>query len=327
MHSSHPAPVSATPPMSRPPLHALQGFIAAARLGNLSRAAESMHLTVSALSHQMRGLEARLGQQLLLRNSRGVSLTADGQRLLDRTAAHLDAIALALQPFATRHDDRLTISVTPSMASAWLVPRLGNFLAAHPQIELNLQSSATVVDFAKELQVDAALRIGQGQWPGVVAEHLFDEWIVPMASPALIARMDKPVPMALSDWPLLGDPDGHWDRWFAQHGGQPPTRYVASFDDSEALNRAALDGVGVALGRVTRARLLLDSGQLVMLSTQRMKTDYAHYLVYPPHSATHRGLLAFRAWLQQQAAEHARHLEQTAAAPKPARGRKARKRG
>lgn len=296
--------------MSRPPLHALQGFIAAARLGNLSRAAESLNLTVSALSHQMRSLEERLGQQLLVRNSRGVGLTADGERLLERVAPHLDAINQALRPYAARHDDVLTVSATPSMASAWLVPRLSRFLAAHPQIEINLQSSAAVVDFARDSGVDAALRIGYGRWPGVTAEHLFDEWLVPMASPALLARMGQ---TPLRDWPLLGDPDGQWNRWFAQHESEPPARYVAYFDDSEAHHRAALDGVGVALGRLTRARLLLDSGQLVALTRERMKTDYAHYLVYPPRSAAHRGLLAFREWLHREAQEHARHMERATA--------------
>ena len=194
--------------MNRPPLHALQGFVAAARLGNLSRAAESLNLTVSALSHQMRGLEARLGQQLLVRKPRGVGLTPDGQRLLERIAPHLDAIGRALQPFAARHDDRLILSATPSMASAWLVPRLGHFLAAHPQVEISLQSTEAVVDFSRETQVIAALRIGLGQWPGVVSEHLFDEWLVPMASPALVERMGGLQARPLPEWPLLGDPDG-----------------------------------------------------------------------------------------------------------------------
>ena len=296
--------------MSRAPLHALQGFITAARLGNLSRAAESLNLSVSALSHQMRGLEERLGQQLLVRKPRGVGLTSDGQRLLDRIAPHLDAIGQALQPFAARHDDVLSISATPSMSSAWLVPRLGSFLVAHPQIEINLQSSESVIDFARDGNVDAALRIGLGQWPGVAAEHLFDEWLVPMASPALIARMGGDAAPPLSQWPLLGDPDGQWNRWFAQFGGEPPARYVAFFDDSESHHRAALDGVGVAMGRLTRTRLLLDSGQLVLLSGGRLKTRSAHYLVYPPRSATHAGFLAFRAWLRAQADEHARHMEQ-----------------
>ena len=303
--------------MSRPPLQALQGFVAAARAGNLSRAAESMHLTVSALSHQIKALEERMNCRLFVRGSRGVSLTPDGERLLERVAPHFDAIAQALQPFAARRDDVLTISVTPSMASAWLVPRLGHFLATQPQIEINLQSDTAVVDFARDHGVDAALRIGVGGWPGVTAEHLFDEWLVPMASPALVARMGKPALPDLVQWPLIGDPDGQWNRWFALHGGSPPARYVANLDDSESMHRAALEGVGVALGRLTRARLWLDSGQLVPLTNTQLKTDYAHYLVYPPRLATHRGLLAFRTWLLAQAAEHLQHIEQTSAVDTP----------
>jgi LysR family glycine cleavage system transcriptional activator len=291
-------------------LHALEGFVAAARLGSLSRAAESLNLTVSALSHQMRGLEERLGQQLLLRRPRGVELTPDGRQLLHRVAPHIDAIGRALRPFSGRHGDRLALSATPSMASAWLVPRLGGFLAAHPQIEISLQSTEALVDFGRETQVIAALRIGLGQWPGVVSEHLFDEWLVPMASPALVERMGGPDARVLHEWPLLGDPDGQWERWFDTFGGHPPARYVATFDDSESHHRAALDGVGVALGRVTRARLLLDSGQLVMLTGRRLKARYAHWLVYPPEAVSHRGLQAFRGWLLQQAAEHAQHMEQ-----------------
>lgn len=297
--------------MSRPPLHTLQGFVAAARFGNLSRAAESLNLTVSALSHQMRALEERLGQTLLVREARGISLTADGQRLLDRIAPHLDAITQALQPFAARRDNVLGVSVTPTMASAWLVPRLGAFLAAHPQIEISLQSSAGVVDFAREEQIDAALRIGQGKWPGVIAEHLFDEWLAPVASPALVARMGGIGAKPLHQWPLLGDPDrgARWRSWFARHGGEEPARYVASFDDSEALHRAAQEGVGVALGRLTRLRLLLDSGQLLQLTPSRLKTDYAHYLVYPQRSQGHAGVQAFREWLLGEAAEHERRMQ------------------
>ncbi|MCD7100208.1 LysR substrate-binding domain-containing protein [Stenotrophomonas sp. MMGLT7] len=310
--------------MSRPPLHALQGFAAAVRFGTLSRAAASLHLTVSALSHQMRTLETRLGYRLLERHARGVSPTPEGRVLLDRVAPHLDAIAQAMQPFAARRDDVLTISITPSMASAWLVPRLPSFLAAHPTLELNMLSSERLVDFERQLQVDAALRVGTGQWPGLSAEPLLDEWLVPMASPALIARMRRQGVRRLADWPLLGDPDGEWERWFELAGEPPASRYVASFDDSEAHHRAALDGVGVALGRVTRARLLLDSGQLVVLSPHRLKTAWSHYLVHPPRSAGHRGFLAFRQWLFAQAAEHARQAEPATASMPSRRGRRGR---
>ena len=211
--------------MSRPPLHALQGFVTAARSGNLSRAADSLHLTVSALSHQIRGLEERLGRRLFVRSARGVQLTGDGRQLFERVAGHFDALEQALQPFAARHDDVLTLSVTPSMASAWLVPRLAGFLAAHPQVEINLQSESAMVDFQRDTAIDAALRIGQGAWPGVTAEHLFDEWVAPVASPALVERMGGlPAPEALHRWPLLGDPDRDdlWNVWFARFGGSAP---------------------------------------------------------------------------------------------------------
>lgn len=296
--------------MARPPMHALQGFVAAARLGNLSRAAESLHLTVSALSHQMRSLEERLGYPLLVREARGVSLTAEGRHLLERIGPHLDAIQDALQPFAARHDNVLSVSVTPTMASAWLVPRLSRFLAAHPQIELSLQSSTISVDFERYPGVDAALRIGHGHWPGVVAEHLFDEWLAPVASPALVERMGGADAPSLEHWPLLGDPDPDtsWHDWLARLGSAKPSRYAASFNDSEALHRAAVEGVGVALGRLTRARLLLESGQLVRLSPVQRRAGYAHYLVYPPRSQSHVGVQAFREWLLLEAEEHDRTM-------------------
>ena len=300
--------------MSRPPLHALQGFVTAARSGNLSRAADSLHLTVSALSHQIRGLEERLGRRLFVRSARGVQLTGDGRQLFERVAGHFDALEQALQPFAARHDDVLTLSVTPSMASAWLVPRLGGFLAAHPQVEINLQSQSAMVDFQRDTTIDAALRIGQGKWPGVAAEHLFDEWVAPVASPALVERMGGlPAAEDLHRWPLLGDPDRDdlWNDWFARFGGVAPSRFVASFDDSEALHRGAAAGVGVALGKLTRVRLLLESGQLLLLTPrQRLQTDYAHYLVYPPRSAEHLGLQAFRQWLHAQARDYATAMQE-----------------
>ncbi|WP_407353381.1 LysR substrate-binding domain-containing protein [Luteimonas sp. R10] len=301
--NSTPAP---RPDGIRAPLHALQGFVAAARAGNLTRAAEAMHLTVSALSHQIRSLEQRLDRRLFERGPRGVRPTADGQRLLEQVSPHLDAIEAALRPFAARRDDVLTLSVVPSLASAWLLPRLPGFLAAQPQVEVNLLSDAALVDFSRPGDVDAALRTGRGQWPGVVAEHLFDDWLAPVASPALAARMRKAGVERLQDWPLLGDPDPDaWPAWFARHGGDMPARFAARFDDAETLHRAATAGLGVALGRLTRVRLLLESRQLQRLGRQRVKTDYAHYLVYPPRNRGHAALGAFREWLHGEARAHA----------------------
>ncbi|MDH5822580.1 LysR substrate-binding domain-containing protein [Luteimonas sp. RD2P54] len=299
---------TAAPRDLRAPLHALQGFVAVAQAGSLTGAAAALHLTVSALSHQIAALERRLDRRLFERGPRGMHPTADGQRLLQQVAPHLAAIEQALRPLAARRDHVLTLSVVPSLASAWLLPRLPGFAAANPQLDLNLLSDAALVDFARAGDVDAALRSGGGAWPGVIAEHLFDEWLAPVASPALVARMRRTGAGTgdLARWPLLGDPDPEaWPQWFARHGGTVPARFAARFDDAEALHRAAAAGMGVALGRLTRVRLLLESRQLQRLGRKRLRTGYAHYLVYPPHRQAHAGLRAFREWLHGEARRHA----------------------
>ncbi|MGO1070296.1 LysR substrate-binding domain-containing protein [Lysobacter sp. CA199] len=296
--------------MNRPPLHALLGFATAARTQNLTRAAEQMHLTVSALSHQIRTLEERLGRRLFERGPRGVSLTADGDRLLSVVAPHLDALDHALRPYSPRRDDVLTLSLMASMASSWLVPRLGGFVALYPQLELNLFSSAALVDFDREPGIDAAMRGGYGRWPGLVIEHLFDETLVPVASPALVERMGgMPAQEDLHRWPLLGDLSTYWQDWFDRYGGKRPARFVAHFDDSETMHRAAVEGLGVALGRMARTRLLIRNGQLLPLSQGRLKIDWGHYLVYPQRSVDHAGLESFRTWLHEQARAYVDQME------------------
>ena len=302
--------------MSRIPLHPLQGFLVAARLRNLSRAADSLHLTVSALSHQIRALEERLGQRLFDRGPRGISLTADGERLHEAVAVHFDAIERALRPGVSRRDDVLTLSLLPSLASSWLVPRLPQFLARHPQLEINLQSTVTLVDFARDTTVDAALRYGLGQWPGTTAVHLFDDWITPVASPALIAAHGgRGKSHDLAHLPLLGDSGESWANWFTHFGGTTPSRFVAVFNDTETLHRAAAAGMGVALGRMTLARPLIEAGLLTALSPHRLKSEFAHYLVYPPRSDDHAGLAAFRDWLLAQARIYAATLDAKTASP------------
>lgn len=289
--------------MSKVPLHALPAFIATARLGNLSRAAASLHVTVSALSHQMRGLEQQLRKQLFERRPRGLVLTEAGEKLFAAVAPHYDELELALRPERERSAQALVVSVMPSVASAWLLPRLAGFVAAHPEIELSVQSTIDVVDFERAA-VDVAMRFGPGRWPGVQAELLFREWVVPVASPALLARFPE-ARRSLEGVPLLRDPGDRWRQWFARHGGTPPRRYVASFDDSETLQRAAVEGMGVALGRHTMAQPLLDHGRLIALSPHRLPADYAHYLVYPPRTERHAALIAFRDWLRGEAATYA----------------------
>ncbi len=297
--------------MSKVPLHVLPGFVAAARLRNLSRAAASLHLTVSALSHQMRGLEEMLGQRLFDRGPRGLALTPAGERLYAQVAPHLDAISAALQPQPARSPDGLTLSVMPSVASSWLIPRLPAFTALHPEVELSLQSTTDVVDFERE-DVDAGMRFGPGGWPGLRVHLLFDEWILPVCSPELLRRHPQAARGDFEGVPLLRDLGERWHAWFARFGGTPPARYVAAFDDTEASQRAAVEGMGVALGRLTMSRPLLESGRLVHLTGHRLQDRYGHYLVYPPRSEHHPALVSFRTWILGVVAA------ESAAAPGPA---------
>ena len=286
--------------MSRSPLNPLQTFVAAARAQNMTRAAERLHLTVSALSHQIRLLEERVDCSLFVRGPRGLKLTAEGQRLLDKVAPHLEAIEDALKPLCGRGDNALSLSAMPSMSSSWLLPRLPRFVSRHPEVELNLDSSIELVDFA-DGRCDAALRYGMGEWPGLTVELLIEEWLTPVASPALLAGRKPPRLAELGKLPLLG-PEEVWEHWFALHGGQPPRRYVASFNDAESRQRAALGGLGVALGRTTMVRPLIEAGQLVTLFPEMMKGKRAHYLVYPERSRKHAGFMSFREWLLDEAA-------------------------
>jgi len=295
--------------MSQPPLGLLQQFVRVARLGNLSRAAAQANLTVSALSHQMKQLESRLERRLFERGPRGVTLTVEGCSLLEAVGEHFDGIEHALASYRTRHHEALTLSASPGIMSSWLVPRLPRLVAAHPELELSLQSASTLVDFAHE-PVDVALRYGRGEWAGVHCERLFGEWIAPVAAPELIARMGGADPRDLSRWPLLGEPipSTRWNDWFGRTGGTPPTRYVAQFDSLDALRHAALEGLGVALGRMVTSKSLIDAGRLQVLGESYLAVKEAYWLVYPPRSQEHRGLQLFREWLLAEADEYGRQM-------------------
>jgi len=303
--------------VSRAPLHALQAFVLAARAGNLSRAAQELHLTVSALSHRIRVLEERLGAVLFVRGARGVSLTDEGRVLFERVAPHIDAVEHAVRPRDARDDERIGLTVMPSFASSWLVPRLPRFLAAQPQIELSLHAGVNVVDFERDRTLDAGLRFGRGSWPGVEAVHLFDDWLTPVASPGFIAQHGMPTLATLHAMPLLGAPGGRWSEWFERYGGTAPARFVASFDEAESLHRAAAEGLGIALGRLTLAHPLIDAGRLVAPFAQRLKSEFAHYLVQPPRSRRHAGVALLRDWLLAEAQVYT--AQEQAAASTPAR--------
>jgi len=155
-----------------------------------------------------------------------------------------------------------------------------------------------------------ALRYGRGDWAGLHCERLFGEWIAPVAAPELIERMAGMDPRDLSRWPLLGEPSPstRWNDWFSRTGGTPPQRYVAQFDSLDALRHAALEGLGVALGRMVTSKSLIDAGRLQVLGENYMAVKEAYWLVYPPRSLEHRGLQLFRAWLLAEADDYGRQM-------------------
>jgi LysR family glycine cleavage system transcriptional activator len=291
--------------MSKVPPGLLQQFVLIAREGNLSRAATQANLTVSALSHQLRQLEERLDCKLFERGPRGVKLTVDGCTLLDAVGGHFDAIEHALQRYRTRRHESLTLSASPGIMSSWLVPRLPRLVAAHPDLELNLQSASALVNFERE-PVDVGLRYGRGEWLGLRSERLFGEWIAPVAAPELMERMNGVDTHDLSRWPLLGEPapSTRWDDWFGRFGGARPKRYVAQFDSLDALRHAALEGLGVGLGRMVTSKSLIDAGRLRVLGNHYLRVEEAYWLVYPPRSQEHRGLQLFREWLLAEAEDY-----------------------
>jgi LysR family glycine cleavage system transcriptional activator len=291
----------------QPPLDLLDTFVAVAREGNLTRVARSRHLTVSALSHRLRQLEERLGQALLVRGPRGVTPTPAGARLLEQVAPALDIVERALRGVRSPGRERLTISLMPTMASGWLIPRLPRFVGQHPEIGVNLLSNWDRVDFQRE-DVDCALRYGAGHWDKVTAEPLFDEYLAPVASPELLRRIGPVKPAEFGKAPLLDDAGSRWREWFARFGGAPPRHYVAVFDDAEALHHAAVQGLGIALDRTLLARPLIEAGRLRELSRKRLKSDWSHYLVYPARSVDLPAFAAFRLWLHAEAKLYAAEL-------------------
>ena len=286
--------------MSKPALQWISGFMHTARSGNMTRAAEQLNVTVSALSHQMRRLEERMGRRLMERGPRGIQLTPEGQNLYLQLEPHYQAIEQLLNPHTGSHGDRLTLSALASMANAWLLPKLGEFVRQHPDIQFNLDSSARIVDFDKEFQIDAAIRFGGGSWPGLQSHFLFNEWISPAASPALIKQLGPIKLDQLHKYPLIDDPFGRWKRWCTHFNLPEPKKFIAKFNEAEGAHRASAEGVGIVLARHILATPLIEAGRLRYIGKLKMLAEYQYYLVYPERSKNHRGLVHFKQWLETQ---------------------------
>lgn len=283
-------------------MQALRAFEATARERSLTRAAESLHVTHGAISHQIKSLEADLGVRLVERAGRGVRLTEEGERFAARVRTAFAELMTAVQEITTRANPRqLRVSIAPSLASRWLLPRIGRFHALHPDIDLVVSSSMAIVDFQRD-DADVAIRYGFGDWLGVRVEHLLDDAFFPVCSPRIAGGVPKR-PGDLARYTLLRADGEPWKPWFEAAGlDWPEPDRGPFFSDSALLMQAAAEGQGIALGRSSLLGNDVRNGVLVRPFAIETPGARRVYLVYPPRIAESPKLARFRAWLQTEIA-------------------------
>ena len=300
-----------------PPLNALRAFEAAARHMNFSRAADELSVTPGAVSQQIQNLEDYIGGPLFKRTPKGLLLTDAAQTALPALREAFDRLAEAASLLtAVEEGRRLTVSVAPSFAAKWLMPRLGRFEAAHPEIEVWVNTGLELVDFASG-EIDLAIRYGSGRYPGLEVTHLLSETVSPVASPGLLDEHPLGQLADLAGVTLLhdGSPDADescpdWAMWLAARGvkGVDGAR-GPRFNQSSLVIEAAVNGRGVALAKQTLAQADLDAGRLVQPFEDATAVDFAYFIVHPKAKARLKQVRAFTAWVLAEAQAHERALQ------------------
>jgi len=295
-----------------PPLNALRAFEAAARHLNFSRAADELAVTPGAVSQQIQNLEDYVGAALFKRTPKGLLLTDAAQTALPALREAFDRLAEAASLLTAAVDGRrLTVSVAPSFAAKWLVPRLGLFEAAHPQVDVWLSADMEVVDFALG-EIDLAIRYGAGRYPGLEVVKLMNETVIPVASPEYLEANPIHGPADLANHVLLhdGSPDADdscpdWSMWLAARGvkGVDGAR-GPRFNQSSLVIEAAAGGRGVALAKRALAQADLDAGRLVAPLQDATAVDFAYFVVHPKAKGRLPQVKAFVSWITAQAAAH-----------------------
>ena len=312
-------------------LAGLRGFEAVARLGSFSRAAAQLHLTQSAASRQIQTLERALGTVLFTRGTRSLSLTPAGRDLLRAVRDGLDGIDAAVTRIRGR-DARKTVTLTTyaSFASMWLLPRLPEFSARHPDVDVRIVASDAFIDLAAE-GCDLAVRYGPELGVPAGGEEMFRDAVFPVCSPALLARRPIAGPADLRAHVLLRFEYSAarydvltWEGWFAAHGIKPVRpKSSIGFTYLDQMVQAALRGQGVAIARAPLVADLLHAGDLVAPFGDMTVAGYSHYLMVSPLARHRDEVAAFRTWLCAAAAATRARVKALAvkrmARPKPAR--------
>ncbi|NUU02716.1 transcriptional regulator GcvA [Herbaspirillum robiniae] len=283
-----------------PSLHALRAFEAAARHCSFTLAAQELHVTQGAVSHQIKALEDELGRALFERLPNQLRLTRPGHDYLtalseafdriERATAQLDAVALG---------QRLAISSSPNFSAKWLVPRLGDFTRRHPGLELRLEQSEGHVNFVRE-DIDAAIRYGIGPWPGLTCLRLADEFLLPVCAPSLadVPAAQRPAGLTL----LHLDDRQAWTDWLAEHDRAASNMARMPgivFNHESAVIDAAVAGQGVALARWSLVAQALREGKLTAPFPPGAQLEQAYWLVCPEAREHDDNITLFLLWLQQ----------------------------
>ncbi len=316
-----------------PSLDTLRAFESAARHLNFTKAANELHVTQSALSQRIGALEAELGFPLFVRRGRQIELTQRGGVIAAAMGRAMAEITRAFSGIEEIEAARtLVISVLPSFAARWLMPRMMRFQAQHPDIEVQVNAEGRLVDLTTS-EADLAVRFGTGRYPGHQVDFIMDDFVLPVAEPALLASLKaepgKLDPQGIAQLPLIYDSTvdrdasgTDWRSWF-EHAGvaNPPRPTGLRFSQADLMLQAAAQGQGVALARYSLVHDDLVTSRLVPLTSAPMlRARYDYYVVSLPEKAQRPAAIAFREWLAAEARAFMGTRDKTVP---PARGRAA----
>lgn len=300
-------------PQRLPSLDLLKAFEAAARLLSFTKAGEELHLTQSAVSRQMKELEDQLGVSLFQRRHRALSLTDAGQAFYPSVAQVLATMRAATDRLRAQAGRRmLAVTTTQSLASLWLIPRLGSFTRTHPDVDVRISADTRVLDLERD-GLDIAIRHGPPSLAGTGAVRLFGERVFPVCSPKLLKDPKRPLrePADLRHHVLLqyDDPDGrhpwvHWRTWLeVERLTELKPAGSLLFSGYDQIIPAAIAGHGVALGRTPLVQGAIEAGELVEPFERRADPARAYFAVISQHAAGRREVDEFLAWLKTEAAQ------------------------
>jgi LysR family glycine cleavage system transcriptional activator len=288
-------------PKPLPPLNALKAFECVSRYVNVSRAAQELSVTPSAVSHLLRRLEDNLGVNLVERSGRNIQLTETGVKL----GAELQEVFHSLRNVVSDvldslDQDVVTVSLRPYFAVKWLAPRLGSFWTRHPEIQLHLHHSNEETDFLSS-KVDFAIEWSKGERPGVDHQLLVPGDLTPVYSPDLCNEIEIRRPVDLTRFPLLRETDyDSWSEWFHVCNTELPEKIHSIYiDDSNVRYQAALDGQGVELSCRMLISEDLSSGNLIA-PFDHFISDFSYYLVKPGNRTLSDSAQIFREWVIEQ---------------------------